>query len=80
MTKENRGKFQFRLKHNMSIYNLAGQLVRTLVKSHVEAGNHAVEWDGKDEKGQEVGAGVFLYRLVVDDGTFIAVRRMVLLK
>jgi len=64
----------------LSIYNLAGQLVRTLVKSHVEAGNHAVEWDGKDEKGQEVGAGVFLYRLVVDDGTFIAVRRMVLLK
>ena len=35
----------------LSIFNLAGQQVRTLVNAPVEAGFHVVEWDGRDEQG-----------------------------
>jgi hypothetical protein len=64
----------------LNIYNLNGQLVRTLIREQVEAGQHLVWWDGKDEQGQAVGSGVYFYRLVADEGAFGAVRRMVLLK
>lgn len=46
------------------IYNLRGQNVRKLVKQEIfEAGVHQLVWDGRDERGQNVSSGVYLYRL-----------------
>lgn len=45
------------------IYNIFGQEVRTLVNTRQPAGASAVAWDGKDEFGNEVSLGVYIYRL-----------------
>ena len=62
----------------LEILDVSGRLVRTLVNGPVEAGNHAIEWRGEDARGRRVASGVYFYRL--DSGSYVATRRMVLLK
>ncbi len=45
------------------IYNLSGQLVKTLRNGVQEKGRHTVEWKGKDNSGRGVSSGVYFYRL-----------------
>lgn len=47
----------------LAVYNLAGQCVRTLVDDLMTSGTHRVAWDGHDDAGQTVAAGVYLSRL-----------------
>ncbi len=47
----------------LKIYNSSGQLVRTLVETNMTAGEHAACWDGRDDAGREVSAGVYFYRM-----------------
>ena len=47
----------------LTIYNVAGQMVRTLVESVLEAGYHTFHWDGRDQQGHPVTSGVYLYRV-----------------
>ena len=47
----------------LDIYNIMGQHVRSLVKGYEEQGAHGVRWDGCDENGKGLAAGVYLYRL-----------------
>jgi hypothetical protein len=49
------------------IYDIRGRMVRELLDEEKEPGRYSVWWDGRDEKGMEVGSGVYLYRLVVGD-------------
>ena len=63
----------------LHIYSLTGQLVKTLVDRSATTGYHEVEWNGKDEQGKEVGSGIYISRLSLDNG-IKATRRMVLLK
>lgn len=65
---------QVRLK----IYNVTGQEVRTLVNESQVAGNHTAVWDGKDNHGNVVGSGVYIYRLSA--GNDIQSREMTLLR
>ncbi|RME27425.1 MAG: T9SS C-terminal target domain-containing protein [Candidatus Zixiibacteriota bacterium] len=65
-------------KVNLSIYNVLGQNVATLVNEELPAGYHQVRWDGRDQSGHPVASGVYLYRLVTEAGSLS--RRMVLLK
>jgi len=65
-------------KVTLRVYNLAGQLVRTLLDEKVQAGQHSVIWDGRDDSGQEVSSGVYFYRLIVEGGVWTEARRMVL--
>ena len=62
----------------LSIYNLLGQKVRTLVDEPREAGIHDVNWDGKDEKARDVSSGIYFY--VLEVGDFRESRKMTLLK
>jgi len=62
----------------LSIYNLRGQRVRTLVSDVMEAGRHAVVWDGRDGEGREVASGIYFYKLKA--GTFSQTKRMLLLR
>ena len=49
---------------SLTIYNMAGQVVRTLWNHHVlEAGYHAIDWDSRDQQGHPVTSGVYLYQL-----------------
>jgi sugar lactone lactonase YvrE len=64
----------------LTIYDLLGQKVRTLMEGHVGAGVIEATWDGKDEVGREVSSGVYFYKLVIDDGKWTETRKMVLLR
>ena len=61
----------------LTIYNLAGQIVRRLVKE-VQAGTYRVVWNGRDARDKHLGSGGVPYRLQV--GTFEKTRHMVVVK
>jgi flagellar hook assembly protein FlgD len=68
-----------RSRVSLNIYNVAGQLVRTLVNEDRAPGTtHQVAWDGRNDAGQSVSSGVYFYKLVTNDMT--QTRKMVLLK
>ncbi len=61
------------------IYSLAGQVVKTLIPNRtLTAGIHQVDWEGRDEQGRPVAAGVYLYRLAAGDKALV--RKMTLLR
>jgi len=62
----------------LSIYNSAGQLVRQLLDSERRPGRYEILWDGRDGGGQQVGSGVYLYRLQA--GAVVRTRSLMLLK
>lgn len=62
----------------LTIYNVLGREVRTLVASTLEAGQHTVTWDSRDNAGAVTASGVYFYRL--DAGTYSTTRKMMLLK
>jgi hypothetical protein len=62
----------------LQVFNLRGQNVRRLVAGSLEAGDHSVTWDGRDDGGARVPSGVYFYKLTAGD--FEGMQRMVLLK
>ncbi|MEW5767449.1 MAG: Ig-like domain-containing protein [bacterium] len=67
----------------INIYNLSGQLVRTLDLGQLNPGSYldkdrAAYWDGRDENGSEVSSGTYLYQLKA--GSYTATKRMIVLK
>ncbi|MEW6685237.1 MAG: FlgD immunoglobulin-like domain containing protein [Candidatus Edwardsbacteria bacterium] len=79
-------KYQLSVESNISlkIYNSAGQLVKTLVQEPKTPGAYKVTWDGRDESGKRVAAGVYFYRLTARQtnggqaGDFSATKKMIL--
>jgi hypothetical protein len=63
---------------SLRIYNIQGQLVRSLVSEPRSAGYHSVAWDGRTDAGNVVSSGMYLYRLV--SGDYSSTRKMILLK
>jgi hypothetical protein len=63
---------------HVAVYNTLGQLVRTLVDQHRDAGRHATMWDGRGENGMAQSTGVYLYRIRVGNDVFS--RKMLYLK
>ncbi|MGH7455157.1 MAG: FlgD immunoglobulin-like domain containing protein, partial [bacterium] len=67
------------------IFNALGQEIRRLEDRQYEAGVHSVRWDGKDNAGNAVSSGVYLYQLQAVDilkgaGKFSQVKKMNLLR
>jgi hypothetical protein len=67
-----------RTRVTLSIYDVQGKLVRTLVDDMVEEGYQERVWDGEDASGNQVGSGVYFYRLTTGDRTLT--KKLVLLK
>ncbi|HOH78977.1 MAG TPA: FlgD immunoglobulin-like domain containing protein, partial [Candidatus Cloacimonadota bacterium] len=63
---------------SLRIYNLKGQLVRTLLDGQLSQGSHTLVWDGRDSSGTSVASGVYLYRLETPGSSFG--KRMLLMK
>lgn len=63
---------------NLSVYNIAGQLVTTLVDEQLNVGFHTVRWNSKNNSDKEVSSGVYFLRIVVDD--FVTTKKMILAK
>lgn len=62
----------------LEIYNMSGQLIRTLVQEIQDAGFYSVQWDARDEFGSEVASGTYLYRL--QTGEYILAKRLTLVR
>jgi immune inhibitor A len=62
----------------LTVFNILGRHVRTLLDSDLPGGTHEVRWDGHDERGVEVGSGVYFYRLESKNAS--ATRKMLLLR
>jgi hypothetical protein len=62
---------------DLSVYNVLGQRIRTLISEKKTVGSYSVVWDGRDEKGIKVASGVYLYRLETE--RFVAAKKMVVL-
>jgi len=50
----------------LQIFNLNGQIVRTLVNGELPAGTHERRWNGRDQHGETVASGSYFYRLQVN--------------
>ena len=62
----------------ISIYNLLGQEIKTLVNASQKAGLHTIQWNGKDVNGLEVPAGLYFYKM--EAGKFNDMKKMFFIK
>jgi hypothetical protein len=79
-TRETEIKFQLPtdVHTTVTIYNLVGQSIRTLVNAPTKAGYHTVSWDGRDDSGAKVGNGVYFCKFHA--GEFTAIKKLTILK
>jgi hypothetical protein len=66
------------LEVSLSIYNIKGQKIRTVLREKKAAGIHYLQWDGTNDKKQQVSSGIYFYRLKTPVHTLT--KRMLLLK
>jgi len=64
---------------SLKIYNVAGQLVRTLQDGVMDAGSHELTWDGSNNLGSNVASGVYFYKINAGDD-YENMKKMVLLR
>ena len=62
----------------LSVYNVRGQLVNTLLNDSLIAGSHQVTWNGTDNNNRSVASGIYFYRLEANGQN--ETRRMILMK
>jgi len=65
-------------KVELKIYNILGQVVKTLVEEEKPAGFYEVNWDGRDEQGRSVSSSIYLYQIKAGD--FVETKKMQLVK
>jgi hypothetical protein len=73
----------FSIKKNskvaLSVYNIKGQLIKTLSNEVLNAGDHSIIWNGEDEYNVPVSSGIYLYKLIIN-GENKAINKCLLLK
>lgn len=62
----------------LTIFNIKGQKIKSLIKKPFENGKHSIRWNGKDDTGKLVSSGIYLYKIKA--GKQESVKRMLLLK
>ena len=62
----------------LKVYNIKGQLVKTLVKGEQQTGSYEVVWNGKDSNEKSISSGVYFYKLSTKDETIM--KKMLMLK
>jgi len=65
-------------KVKISVYNIKGQLVTTLINEVKEAGHHSIIWRGDDSRAKKVSSGIYFYKMDTKTGSDI--KKMLLLK
>ena len=63
---------------NITIYDMMGRIVKTLVNSSQTAGYKSIKWNATNDRNEEVSAGLYLY--TIQAGEFRQTKKMVLLK
>ena len=63
---------------NLSIFNLKGQKVKTLLKKELISGQHSKVWTGDNDNGIQVASGIYFYKLTIGEHT--QTKKMIMLK
>ena len=63
---------------NICVYNIKGQLVRTLVDKEQDTGFYHVIWDGTGNNGNKVSSGIYFYRM--ESGTYSKMNKLILMR
>ena len=63
---------------NVSIYDITGRYIKSLINNNQSAGYHSVRWDATNNIGEAVSAGMYIY--TIQAGEYRATKKMVLLK
>lgn len=62
----------------LEIFDIFGKRIKTLLDTELDLGKYSVEWNGVDEKGNQVSSGIYFYRLVV--GNYSLTKKMILIR
>ena len=66
-------------KVRLIIYDVLGrEIYKVIDKQIIPAGNHEIQWSGRNKTGQQVASGIYFYRIQANN--FSAIRKMILLK
>ncbi len=63
---------------HLTVYNMRGQKIRTLVNERQRAGFHSIQWDGKNDAAQAVASSVYVYQFIAGD--FKQSRKLLLIR
>jgi hypothetical protein len=63
---------------NITVYDMLGRQVKTLINKTQDAGYRSIIWDATNDYGKPVSAGIYLYQ--IQAGEYISTKKMVLLK
>ena len=63
---------------NITIYNMMGRVVKTMVNTQQNAGFKSIQWNATNNAGKPVSAGLYLYTIQAEE--FVQTKKMVLLK
>ena len=63
---------------NITIYDMLGNKVKTLINAQQRSGYHTINWDSTNNLGGKVSAGMYIY--IIQAGEFRQAKKMVLLK
>ena len=64
----------------ITIYDLGGRVVRSLVNRHYELGEHEVAWDGLDSSGRSVSRGLYFAQVSYGSQGFVATKKLTLIQ
>ena len=62
----------------VAVYNVKGQLVRRLLDPQPILGEYSITWDGKNDQGEKLGAGVYFFK--IKSGSYSTTRKMILME
>ena len=62
----------------MIVYNISGQKIRTLIDATMDAGTHTIIWNGKDDYGESMASGIYIYKL--ETSNQVLSKKMILMK
>ncbi|MFA6438995.1 MAG: FlgD immunoglobulin-like domain containing protein, partial [Bacteriovoracaceae bacterium] len=68
---------------NITIYNVLGQRVRTMMNGVQSPGYYSLQWNGTDDSGKPLSSGMYLYRMEAVTGAkqkFVNIKKMLLIK
>lgn len=62
----------------IEIYNVKGQVIRTLVNNELPSGNYKTVFNGKDDRGNAISSGVYFYKMTA--GSYTSTKKMILMQ
>ena len=65
---------------SLKVFNIKGELVKTVCKGRFDSGSHSVVWNGKDNNMKQVASGIYFYRLQTSDNKVNLTQKMILIK